>query len=264
MDIPFARWYEAIGKRRSRRRFVEGRTLEPDARSSLEAVCRDFRPFPAARAVLVTEPVDDVFRGVIGSYGKIKGAPAFVALVGDTAGPSVQEATGFTGEGIVLEAAALGLATCWVAAFRRDRVSSVVDVRPGERILAIVPVGCAPGSATLEERLLTGFGLTHRRLSPEKLVTGAAITAAPDWVGTAVRAARLAPSATNRQPWGFRIIENSLTVFVRTGGPDLSISKRLDCGIAMLHVEVAAGHLGVTGAWEFLTAPDVARFTPEP
>jgi len=262
MEIPFTRWYDAIGRRRSRRQFLAGRALAPDVLSSLEAVCREFRPFPAARAVLVSEPVDDVFRGIIGSYGKIRGAPAFVALIGDTENASVQEQTGFTGEGIVLEAVSLGLVTCWVAMFRRDRVTRMVDLRPGERILAIVPVGNAPGAATLGEKLLTGFGRTHRRLPLEKLVTGFDMAAAPDWVKAAVEAARLAPSATNRQPWGFRTGGNGLTVFIRTGGLDLSVSKRLDCGIAMLHVTVAAGHLGVTGTWEFLASPDVARFTP--
>ncbi len=262
MDIPFTRWYSAIGRRRSRRRFLAGRTIAPDTLSSLEAVCREFRPFPGARAVAVAEPVDDVFRGIIGSYGKIKGAPAFVALIGDTERPSFQEETGFMGEGIVLEAVSLGLATCWVAVFRKERVASLVDLKPGERILAIIPVGYAAGSAGLEERLLTGFGLTHRRLPPEKLVTGGYTATAPAWIGTAVEAARLAPSATNRQPWGFCVARNSLTVFIRTGGPDMSISKRLDCGIAMLHIEVAAGHLGLNGAWKFLASPDVARFTP--
>jgi hypothetical protein len=40
------------------------------------------------------------------------------------------------------------------------------------------------------------------------------------------------------------------------------ISKRLDCGIAMLHFELGALKSGVPGAWEPLDDPDVARFTP--
>ena len=42
---------------------------------------------------------------------------------------------------------------------------------------------------------------------------------------------------------------------------EYGISKRLDCGIAMLHIEVAALDCGVQGRWEFLEAPKVARFT---
>jgi hypothetical protein len=36
--------------------------------------------------------------------------------------------------------------------------------------------------------------------------------------------------------------------------------KRLDCGIAMLHIELGALAGGTTGVWTRLPAPDVARF----
>lgn len=39
-----------------------------------------------------------------------------------------------------------------------------------------------------------------------------------------------------------------------------NLSKRLDCGITMLHVEVAARSHGVRGTWESLKTPGVARF----
>ena len=76
-----------------------------------------------------------------------------------------------------------------------------------------------------------------------------------------VKAARLAPSAVNRQPWGFDVQDGSITVYVRTGGPEFTVSKQLDCGIAMLHIEVAALNCGIRGNWQFLKAPQVARFS---
>jgi len=82
----------------------------------------------------------------------------------------------------------------------------------------------------------------------------------PDWANVSLEAARLAPSAANRQPWGFDVQEEGVTVFVRTGGPEFNVSKRLDCGIAMLHLEVAAANRGFKGEWEFLPSPQVARF----
>jgi len=82
-----------------------------------------------------------------------------------------------------------------------------------------------------------------------------------EWVRIALEAARLAPSAMNRQPWGFEVAPGSITVSVRTGGPEMTISKRLDCGIAMLHIEVAAMSRGVRGSWEWLKPPGVARFS---
>ncbi len=115
MNIPFSRWYPAIEKRRSRRHFDESRPIEPDKLSALDTVCKEFMPFPNARSCLVTESVKGVFRGIVGSYGKIKDAPAFVAFIGNMDSASVQEEVGYTGEGVILEATALGLNTCWVA-----------------------------------------------------------------------------------------------------------------------------------------------------
>jgi len=55
--------------------------------------------------------------------------------------------------------------------------------------------------------------------------------------------------------------DGSITVYIRTGGPEFTVSKQLDCGIAMLHIEVAALNCGIRGNWQFLKAPQVARFS---
>jgi hypothetical protein len=264
MDIPFSRWYPVIEKRRSRRHFEAGRLIEPDKLSALDRVCQQFVPFPAARTCLATESVEDVFRGIVGSYGKIKDAPAFIAFIGNMDRPSVQEETGYTGEGVILEATALGLDTCWVAGFFNPGiVASIVGIGSNERVLAVTPVGYARRFETTEEKVLTGFGRTHRRLPASALMREPG-RVLPEWIKTSVQAARLAPSAINRQPWGFGAGDDSITVYVRTGGPDFSVSKPLDCGIAMLHIEVAAMSLGVRGDWQFLKSPYVARFSRKP
>lgn len=64
-----------------------------------------------ARAV-ITSNSDKVFRGAIGSFGKINGAPAYVAFIGNMEDLYVQEKVGYIGECFILEAAFLGLATC--------------------------------------------------------------------------------------------------------------------------------------------------------
>jgi hypothetical protein len=45
-----------------------------------------------------------------------------------------------------------------------------------------------------------------------------------------------------------------------TKGAEGNISRRLDCGIAMLHFEVGARLMGALGRWEILQAPEVARY----
>ena len=261
MEIPFSRWYSVIQRRRSRRHFDPNRPIESGSLAALDRVCRGFMPFPHARAYLVSKPAKDIFKGIVGGYGKVSGAPAFIAFIGDMRAPSVQEEVGYTGEGIILEATALGLNTCWVAGFfRPENVASLVEIKDNERVLAVTPVGYASRFESLAERLMTGFGLTHRRLPLSKLVSGWRVDNLPEWAKVSLEAARLAPSAVNRQPWGFDVDGSGITVFVRTSGPEFNVSKRLDCGIAMLHIEVAASNFGIQGAWELLEAPRVSRF----
>ncbi len=262
MDIPAERWYSVIEKRRSIRRF-DPRPLADDLASGLSRICDEFRPFPAARAVFFKEAPDTVFRGALFSYGKIKGAPAFIAFIGKMDTPNVQEQSGYMGEGIILEAQALGLATCWVGGFfRPDVVHSLTRVERNERVLAVTPVGYAAESRSLEERVMTGFGLSHKRRPLADQVTGMPQAEWPQWIKIALEAARLAPSASNRQPWGFEVDKDSIAIYVRASGLEFGVSKRLDCGIAMLHVEAAALSQGFRGRWEFLEPPNVARYLP--
>jgi len=260
MEIPSQRWQEALLKRRSRRLY-ESRPISSEVFKKLAAACNDFRPFDTVRAV-PTECSGKVFKGIIGAYGKIKGAPFFVAFIGNTRDPHVHEKVGYTGEGIVLEATALGLGTCWVGkSFDQEVASSIPAIQKHERVLAVTPVGYASREESFEERLLTGFGQTHKRKPLEAMVSGMPQTKWPEWVRISLLSARVAPSAVNRQPWRFLLESDSITVSVDDLHDSYGISKRLDCGIAMLHIEIAARVCGFLGKWEFLDPPGVARFT---
>jgi len=261
MEIPFSKWHAAIPHRRSRRNY-DSTDLEPDLLSHMQNICRDFRPFPQARAELTTQSPDEIFKGIIGHYGKIKGAPALIAFIGNMDDPHIQEKVGYLGEGIILEATAKDLATCWVGGFFRPKVAaSIVGTGENERVLAVTPVGYAIEDFSPQENIMTGFGRSHRRKRLAELVTGLEQVEWPHWMKSALEAATLAPSAINRQPWRFYVEPDSITVSVYVSRLDFGISKRLDCGIAMLHIEVAALDCGVQGKWEFLEAPKVARFT---
>lgn len=262
MEVPFTRWYPAIEKRRSRRHFDASQPIEPEKLLALDTVCKTFVPFPGARACLITGQVKEIFKGIIGSYGKIKDAAACVAFIGNMDSASVQEEVGYTGEGVILEATVLGLNTCWVAGFfKPEVVASLVEIKSNERVLAVTPVGYTRKLESFEEKLMTGFGRTHQRAPISRLINSPDRDSLPEWIKTSVQAARLAPSAVNRQPWGFDVQDGSISVYVRTGGPEFNVSKRLDCGISMLHIEVAALNCGVRGDWQFLTTPRVARFS---
>ncbi len=265
MDIPASRWYNVIETRKSRRRFDEKLPKRKEL-ERMENVCREFAPFEGVRSVLVRESPDDLYKGIIGSYGTIRGAKAFIAFIGNTRYKAVEEKVGYTGEGIVLEAEASGLNTCWVGGlFRREIVDSLVPLEKYEKIYAILPFGHAAEKRSFEERFLTGFGLMSRRKNLSELIIGKVNSDWPQWIHASLEAARLAPSAVNRQPWQFLIEEQSITVAVNDKKlqRESVMSKRLCCGIAMLHIETAANTFGVKGKWEFLNPPGVGRFIIE-
>jgi hypothetical protein len=173
----------------------------------------------------------------------------------------MQEKMGYTGEAAILEATSLGLGTCWVAlTFNARAAKSILKLEKTEKLLCVSPVGYSTDKWSFEEKVYTGFGSNHQRKPLPSMVSGLPQAQWPDWARTAVEAARLAPSAVNRQPWGFSVQERSITVSVKSRGPEFNIAMRLDCGIAMLHIELGAMSRRATGNWDFLTHPQVALF----
>ncbi len=259
MKIPVDRWFGAIRTRHSRRRYT-GEPVPDEILDRLDDISSSFHPIPGARSIIVAEPPSDLFKGVIGSYGAITDSPHCIVLIGDMIQQQVQEAVGFHGEGLVLEATANGVDTCWVGGFfREESISSEIDLGEYEKILGVIAVGFASTGKSRTEKVMSGIIGSRRRKEIQKLLylgseqpTG--------WTRHALEAARLAPSAVNRQPWRFRIVGDSIEIFFKNAFASKSISPRLDCGIAMLHLEIGALKAGVKGTWEFPEGEPIARY----
>lgn len=262
MDIPQERWYPAIMQRHSRRQFEAGKAVSPEIWQRLQMVARSFNPFPGVRIELARAGVETIFKGALGTYGKVKDAPAYMAIIADSRHPNFQEAAGYTAEGLILEATSMGLSTCWVAGFFNPYAAAKqFPLLSGERILAVSPLGYGADTKTLEEKMLSGFAHIQKRLPLNQMVSGLETSRYPGWMPDALEAVRLAPSAMNRQPWRIYIESNSVLFSTSGGLTDFNVSKRLDCGIAMLHFDVAARFHSVFGQWEFPDVPQVARFS---
>lgn len=253
------RWLAAVPVRHARRSYTGDPVLTADL-DALEALAARWAPWPHARVVVVREAPQSMFAGVIGAYGGISNAPSALAFIGVE--NERAEGVGYTGEGLVLEAASRGLDTCWVAGlFSARKTADLVGLGPGERIYAVAALGHARDRATVKERLLFAAGRSKHRRPLEEIAPGC--ESWPQWARSAVEAARMAPSAMNRQPWRFALEDDRLVL--RLAGVDTPrTSKHLDGGIAMLHAEVGAICAGMSGRWELLDGPDVAEFLPDP
>ena len=101
---------------------------------------------------------------------------------------------------------------------------------------------------------------SHKRKSLEELCEEGFNENWPEWIKTALRCARLAPSAVNRQPWRFKVNDDSITIKYKKSKFSSKVSEYLDCGIAMLHLKVGAFYKNVEGYWEYCDDPQVAKF----
>ncbi|MBT9131497.1 MAG: hypothetical protein DDT42_02080 [candidate division WS2 bacterium] len=257
----YANWYQAIFIRRSRRQY-NGQPLPENIIYHLPIFCENLNNIiKGSRVVFVNTDTENVFRGIIGSYGKIKGSPAYAAFIGDMADPNVQEKTGYLGESFILEATYQSLSTCWVGGFFNYQVvKEHIKLHNKEQVLAVTPIGYTSNNYSVMERVTSGMVSGHKRKSLDKLCLNYTPQKWPKWVNNSLSTARLAPSAMNRQPWRFAVEDDSITVSVDKFFPSIIVSPRLDCGIAMLHLEIGAYQKGITGKWEYLKHPEVARF----
>ena len=258
-------WYDAIGVRRSRRRYSD-RKVAKAALSALQKFCREFRLAPGARVVLV-EDHSVLYAGLLdrggGGYGRVEGAPWMAAFIGPE-GSEIE--VGYVGEAFILEATRLGLGTCWVAGmFDRAAAEEHFSLEPGEQVVAITPVGHPLDRKQFVERMMSAAVRSAARRQIEQIAPGLSRglgpgrAPSPHWAVTAVEAARLAPSGANGQPWRFRLEHDAL---VMSAAKKTYWTAPIDYGIAMLHIELGAAREGVHGVWEHLPDPDVARFVP--
>jgi len=260
-DAPAQRWMEAARQRRSRRSFDGSPVPESDLDVLAEAADR-LRPFPGVRSVLARRAPERLYKGVVGGYGRISGAPSALLFVGKPHVPGVEVGIGYTGEMFVLEATALGLGTCWVGGLFNSRVArETAGTADDDKVYAVTPLGTPNQQVTSVERLVYGMRRPKSRKPVEEITSGLAGPQWPSWARPGLEAVRIAPSAYNRQPWRFRA-EGTAVVVGFDGLDTPVIPKRWDCGIAMLHFELAIRAAGATGSWRLLDhRSDVARFT---
>ena len=255
-------------------RTYEARPIAAAHRAALEAFMATRTRGPLGSAVrfglIAAAPDDSEALRRLGTYGFIKGATGFI--VGAVRrGPGDLEDYGYLLEEVVLQATALGLGSCWLGGtFTRGSFTSRFGgVDRDETIPAVVATGyAADDGAERIRRREHGDG----RCSPDDLFFSdewaEPLGARANGYGQALEAVRMAPSATNRQPW--RIVRRGRDwhfFLARTkgygkGSPWFKLLRiadlqRVDLGIAMCHFELAAREAGHAGAWH-IEDPGVA------
>ena len=266
---------EVIRQRYSCRTYVPA-PIRDGERSRLEAYMESLPPAPfenKMRFALVAARERDrrALRG-LGTYGFIHGATGFIIGAiqvpepGENA-PHYLEDFGYNMEKIILQATALGLGTCWLGGtFTKSSFARAVKLQDGELIPCVSATGYPSDEPHLVERLIRSRARPERRRPWQQLFFDGDFDhplerESSGNMATPLETVRIAPSASNRQPWrvlrdrgqwhfylrrtpGYR--ENMLNRLVTVA--DL---QRIDLGIAMCHFEMSAKHNGISGGWVY-------------
>jgi len=269
---------ETITRRFSCRTY-SGQQIPAEARDALAAAVKAMRTGPFGSRIrfglAAATDGDAAALKRLGTYGTIRGATAFILGAAEP-GEMYLEDFGYAMERLILLATDLGLGTCWLGGFfSRGSFARRIGARRGERIPSVAAVGRV---ADLEEAragiMRRSIGGSRRKPWGELFYDGgfnAALTReAAGAYAVPLDMARLAPSASNRQP--VRIVRDgsSWHFFIRrTPGYPPRIARilmrledlqRVDSGISMCHFELTARELGLAGRWVVnpprLTPPD--------
>ncbi|MBU1240631.1 nitroreductase family protein [Myxococcota bacterium] len=247
-------------------RTYDSRKISREDLSALDScgseICAPFGSDLAFRVVHLPD-LEEGYLASLGTYGVIRGASYYLlASVKESLNALVD--FGYAFELMVLKAHDLGLGTCWLGGtFTRSAFAELLGVRPNHIVPCISSLGHYNPSMPMRDRAIRILARSSKRLPWEKIFFHSDLKhplreeTVPKYA-VPLEMLRLAPSASNRQPWRI-IYDAGIFHFYRyrssmylagmrlTKIPDLQL---VDMGIAMAHFELSAQEVGITGAFE--------------
>ena len=254
---------DTIQKRHSVRTF-DTRPLDGETLGKLAAYAKELRnPFGVPVKVHLLE-TGDASTKKLGTYGVIKGTKTFLGVTVPKGALSL-EAAGYSFEQLVLYATHLGVGTCWLAAtFDRKAFTGAMQVGDDEWMPVISPIGYPAEKRALSESLMRTSMKSNRRKDWNELFfdgsfqTPLSRGAAGDYA-QALEMLRLAPSATNAQPWRVLRRDGAFHFYAKAGEGkgevDPPIIQRVDVGIGANHFCLTAQEQGLSGTLAVLEEP---------
>jgi len=246
---------EVIKRRISNRTYEERSLTEEDKKKLLEFNSTLTNPFGVevkVQYISKEKGADDV---QLGTYGTIKGAKDFLAItVKDQ--PYAMEAIGYQFENLVLYATDMGIGTVWLAGtFKRKDFINAIEIGEDDLFPCICPLGYPAQKQSFLEKITKASLGSKKRKDWDKLFFLDDFTKVLTKVDAgiyedALEMLRLAPSATNSQPWAVVKEGNKFHFFCNyknTLNDDVKKIKHIDIGIALSHFHQTAMSKGLNG-----------------
>lgn len=196
----------------------------------------------------------------LGTYGVISGANHFLGLIIEKNNPLAEISGGYIFEQAVLYCTELGLGTCWLGAtFNSKDFLQQIQLEESETLTIISPVGYKREKRRLLDSIMrAGAGSDNRKafetlFFKDDFETSLYKEEAKEYE-TPLEMLRLAPSASNKQPW--RIVrENNMFHFYHQPNR-FSLN---DIGIALCHFEQTCKELNLKGKLQRLNNTSSAK-----
>jgi nitroreductase len=202
----------------------------------------------------------DEFKDIkLGTYGVISGTSSFI--IGKiTDSDKNFEDFGFCLEKLILYCAELNIGTCWLGGtYNKSSFADSVHLKEGEYIPAVTPVGYFGTKKRTIDKMFRRFAGSDNRKPFDELFFSHAFSLPlsekdKSAYGFFLEMIRLAPSASNKQPWRIVLIDNVFHFYLkRTPNYNSKLLQsdlqRVDMGIAMSHFELALSEKKVEHSW---------------
>lgn len=173
------------------------------------------------------------------TYGTINGA-SWYFLMGTDSSEESQLSLGFRMEQVVLKATSMGLGTCWIAAtFKGTSFADAAGFPTDIPLQAVMPVGHPAEKKSIMEKITrTALGSAKRKPMKDLFIVDESSK-----YYEPLEMMRLAPSATNSQPWRAEVDADTVYFYYEKK----SEASILDLGIGLSHFYLAAKEKGITG-----------------
>jgi hypothetical protein len=250
-------------------RTYEKRFLGAEAAGGIRTVIKQLPPGPfggTVRTILAaaSEGDTEALKG-LGTYGFIRNPAAFIIGAVREEKRSMVD-FGYQMQVIALHLEDMGLASCWLGgSFRKSRFAAKIACAGDETVPAVLSAGYPAARSTLRDKVIRlGAGSDRRKPRASLFFSGSFGTSLQErdaeGYAPALDAVRLAPSASNRQPWRI-VFDREKRAFhfylartpgyaerARRGG--MSDLQLADMGIALCHFEAAASAGRLSGRFQ--------------
>ncbi|OFZ46469.1 MAG: hypothetical protein A2381_02045 [Bdellovibrionales bacterium RIFOXYB1_FULL_37_110] len=207
------------------------------------------------------------------TYGVIKNPQYFlVGMINKVTGNLVDFGHSF--EKIILDLTALDIGTCWLGGtFNQSIFAKYAQCLADEVIPCVVALGVSASLQSPTDRLIKFMAASHKRKEWKALFFQNNFkdfaVLANHHHQLALEMVRLAPSASNKQPWRILYEDNCFHFYLDRNSSynrlidflNLADLQLVDMGIAMCHLELALLDAKILGQFEFIKGMEQKHYT---